>query len=195
MNQRKGLCPGARLSNQRVAGFSVIELLVTLVLIAISLSLAVPSLQQFSANNQVQAASNSIVSGLNMARFNAITTGEETTVCPTADGSSCSDGNWNAGWIVFADEDDDSNADSNELVRIVELEGNIQTSGYANAITFESDGSTSRDSDTVITSCYQHLAISNKCISVTINPFGSILSAEIVASAPDTEAPVGEGTS
>ncbi len=189
MKSSKGLCPRARSTGRRDAGFSVIELLVTLVLLAISVSLAVPSLQQFSANNQVQAAGNSIVSGLNMARFNAITTGEETTICPTANGSSCSEGSWNSGWIVFVDLDDDAAADADELVRIVELEGNIQSSGFANALTFESSGATSRDNDTVITSCYQQLSVSNKCISITINPFGSIVATETKQSIPETETP------
>jgi type IV fimbrial biogenesis protein FimT len=171
----------------RVSGFSVIELLVTLVLIAISVSLALPSLQQFSANNQVQAASNSIVSGLNMARFNAITTGEETTICPSADGQSCSDDSWSSGWIVFADENANSAADDGELVRIVEIEGNILASGFGNALTFDSDGTTLRDSDTVITSCYQHTAVSNKCVTITINPFGSIASAESHHSGTESE--------
>ncbi len=160
------------------AGFSAIELLVALVLMAMSVSLALPSLKQGSAHNQVQAASNSIVSGLNMARFNAIKTGAETTICSTADGSSCSDDSWADGWIVFVDEDNDAVADNSELVRIVMIEGNILASGLEKAITFESDGSTTRDSDTIITSCYQQTSISGKCVSITINPPGGIVSAE-----------------
>ncbi len=170
-----------------ISGFSIIEILITLVLIAISISLALPSLQQFSANNQVQAASNSIVSGLNMARFNAITTGEETTICPSADGQNCSNNSWGNGWIVFTDVNGNSAADTDELVRIVEIEGNIQASGFGNAITFDSDGTTSQGSDTVITSCYQHTAVSSKCVSITINPFGSIASAESSYSEPELE--------
>jgi type IV fimbrial biogenesis protein FimT len=182
----------------RTAGFSVVELLVTLVLIAISVSLALPSLQQFSANNQVQSASTSIVSGLNMARFNAITTGEETTICPSADGSSCSEDSWGDGWIVFTDADGDGTADENELVRIVEIEGNILASGFSESLIFESDGTTTRDSDTVITSCYQHTAVSGKCVNITINPFGSIVSAEAHYSEPEvasTDGPSGGETS
>lgn len=160
------------------AGFSVIELLVTLLLIAISVSLGLPSLQQFSANNQVQAASSSIVSGLNMARFNAITTGEETTICPSANSTSCSTSGWGDGWIVFVDGDGDAVADDAELIRVVEIEGNIVASGFGDAISFESDGSTTRGSDAVITNCYQLPSVSSKCVRITINPFGSIVSAE-----------------
>jgi type IV fimbrial biogenesis protein FimT len=191
MKIRKYSRTGCRLPAGRALGFSVVELLVTLVLLAISVSLALPSLQQFSANNQVQAAGSSIMSGLNMARFNAITTGEETTICPTADGVSCSNGSWSSGWIVFADADTDGAADNDELVRITELEGNIQASGYANALTFESDGSTTRNSDTVITSCYQQLSISNSCMSITVNPFGSISSTETKVSVPTEESTAG----
>ncbi len=187
MNERKGfprrICPMAK----PAAGFSVIELLITLVLIAISVSLALPSLQQFSANNQVQAASNSIVSGLNMARFNAITTGEETTICPSADGATCSNDSWGSGWIVFMDTDGDSAADAAELIRVVEIQGSIAASGFGNAITFESDGSTSRNSDTVIISCYAHESVSSKCISITINPFGSIVSSEATSTGETEE--------
>jgi hypothetical protein len=84
------------------------------------------------------------------------------------------------------DADGDGTADNAELVRIVEIEGNIAASGFGDAISFESDGSTSRNADTVITSCYEHSSVSSKCVNITINPFGSIVSSE----SPQTEVEV-----
>ena len=166
--------PAAGRSFSAHAGFTVIEVLVTLVLAAIVLGVALPSLQQFSANNQVVAASNSIVTGLNFARFNAITTGDDITICPSADGVACSNGNWGRNWIVFNDQDSDNAPDPAEVLKTEAIDTAVDTSGFGQAIVFRSDGVTSLGSNATITSCNAFSEESNKCIDVVVNAFGSI---------------------
>ena len=156
------------------AGFTVIEVLVTLVLLAIVTGLALPSLQQYSANNQVVAASNSIVSGLNFARFNAITSGDDVTICPSANGTTCSAGNWDSNWIVFSDNDADAVPDPAEVLRVAALDSSVAVSGFSQAIVFRSDGITSLGSNATISSCYPVAEVSNKCIDVVVSSFGAI---------------------
>ncbi len=147
---------------------------------AIALAYALPSLQQFSANNQIVATSNSIISGLNYARFLSITTGDEITICPTANGTACADDNWHLGWIVFADADGDSAADADEIVRVLAYESEVAGSGFGAPIVFESDGTTALGSNATITNCFAHSGITEKCIAVVVNAFGAIHSQETV---------------
>ncbi len=59
MEIQNGICP--RFIRASVTGFTVIEFAVTLALIGIGMALALPSLQKLARNNQITAASNSIV--------------------------------------------------------------------------------------------------------------------------------------
>jgi len=158
------------------AGFTVIEFAITLLLVATGLALAIPSLQNLVANNQVTAATNTIVSGLNLARSNAITSGENITICPVGTDGSCSASSWENGWIVFNDADDDSIADSAEIVRVVNLDGDLDASGFDDMIVFRADGTTSLGGEVTITNCYQDSSVSNRCSDVTVSSFGLIQS-------------------
>lgn len=176
MKTWNGFCPSVTRAFE--AGFTVIEFAITLVLVAIGLALAIPSLQNLVANNQVTAAANTIVSGLNLARSNAITSGENITICPVGSDGTCSESNWENGWIVFNDADGDSVADPGEIVRVVNLDGNLDASGFDDNIVFRSDGTTSLGGNVTITNCYQDSNVSNHCSDVTVSAFGLIQSGE-----------------
>ncbi len=160
------------------AGFTIIEILVGLVVAAIVLGLALPSLRELSANNQVVSGSHTIISGLNFARFNAITSGDDTTICPSEDGVSCSNDHWNESWIVFQDANEDGVADAAEVLKTTVLDSSIATSGFGQPIVFRSNGVTTLGSNAVISSCYAHSGVTSKCINITVNAFGAIQSVE-----------------
>lgn len=174
MSRWKGFClPGVR-SWRSHSGFTIIEFMVALALLAIAVGMAVPFLQRFTATNQLVAASNAIVTGLNLARGTAITTGEDITICPSKDGVNCGEDNWDAGWIVFNDRDSDGAADSDEIVRVVALEGDVDQSGFGDTIVFRPNGTTRLGSDATITSCSMAASDSGVCTDVRIKRFGSI---------------------
>lgn len=160
------------------AGFTIFEILITLLLAALTLGIALPSLQTFSANNQIVSASNSIISGLNFARFTAITTGDDITICPSEDGVSCLAESWHRSWIVFNDQNDDSIPDSDEILKTTALDSSVTANGFGQPIVFRANGTTALASDAVITSCYQHSGVTNKCMAITVSAFGSIASTE-----------------
>jgi len=95
--------------NQRTGkGFTLIELMVTVAVAAILLTVGVPSFRDTVENNRLTAAANELVSALNLARSEAIKRGVRVTVCKSADGAGCtSSGDWEQGWIVFTDLDGD----------------------------------------------------------------------------------------
>lgn len=90
-------------------GFTLVELVVAIALLAILTSLAVPSFTETLRGWRRDNATRAFVSSLNLARTEAIKTSRVLVVCPSADGASCSNAtNWNIGWLVFSDDGIDS---------------------------------------------------------------------------------------
>lgn len=73
----------------RQHGFSIYELAITLVVLAILIALASPSMGDFLRRNRVAASTNSLLHAINYARAEALRGGYAVTLCPTADGASC----------------------------------------------------------------------------------------------------------
>jgi type IV fimbrial biogenesis protein FimT len=86
------------------SGFTLIELMITMAIVAILLTVGVPSLKTFMQGNQLIAATNELVSALHVARSEAIKLNKKVTVCASADGKKCANSkDWAQGWIVFVD--------------------------------------------------------------------------------------------
>jgi type IV fimbrial biogenesis protein FimT len=97
-------------------GFSLGEVLTTLSVVGVSLSLVVPSLDDVARDNARASAVNELVGTLHVARAEAITRNGQVAVCPSLDSVKCADAPWNAGWIRFADNDRDQRRDPGEEV-------------------------------------------------------------------------------
>lgn len=80
------------------AGFTLIELMMTVALAAIVLALAAPSLRDLVQNNRVTAHANALAGALALARSEAVRRGGPTSVCADAAG-------WQQGWSVRAGSD------------------------------------------------------------------------------------------
>lgn len=86
--------------NLQQAGFTLLELLVTLALLLTLLLMAVPSMRHLLAENRSIAQVNLLSSGLNFARSEAVSQNEVVTFCKSADGSKCG-GRWRDGQIIL----------------------------------------------------------------------------------------------
>lgn len=91
-------------SNSRpssIAAFTLVELLVTLCVFAILLTLIIPSLRTMILNNRLTSNIDSLVSSLNYARGVALDQALNVAVCPlgTLNSTVCG-ANWSNGWIV-----------------------------------------------------------------------------------------------
>lgn len=86
-------------------GFTLIELMTALTVLAVLLAMSVPSFREFTRNNRVTAAHNDLLTAFTVARSEALKRATPVTVCASTDGATCADiKNWAVGWIVFVDD-------------------------------------------------------------------------------------------
>jgi type IV fimbrial biogenesis protein FimT len=85
----------------RVHGFTLVELLVGVSVLAILMAMAVPSFTASRLNSQLRASANGLVASANLARSEAIKRGGMVRMCVSANGTSCGTGNWRQGWILL----------------------------------------------------------------------------------------------
>lgn len=85
------------------SAFTLIELMVTIAILAIIATLAAPNLSQMLRNNKVNTSSGDILSFLQQSRTEAIRFGKSVTICGSSNGSDCLDANktnWSTGLIA-----------------------------------------------------------------------------------------------
>ncbi len=119
-----------------VRGFTLVELMVTLVVLAIVLSIGVPSFTGMTNRNKLTSASNELVAGLQLARSEAVRRNMRVAVCPSTDGATCAGEDWSQ-LVVFADADADGDVgDDEEVIRNVQVPaGGIQLTPSGNVAT------------------------------------------------------------
>jgi type IV fimbrial biogenesis protein FimT len=84
----------------RAAGFSLIELMVAVSVLAMLLAIGVPTFQNAALGSRLTASANNLVASIQLARSEAIKRNVTVTVCASADGAACG-GGWEQGWIVL----------------------------------------------------------------------------------------------
>ena len=87
-------------------GFTLYELLITMLVIGVVLSVGIPSLRDFSANSRITGTANDLHSSFHLARSEAARAKAPVTICASADPSGaalCDGASFDDGWIVFLD--------------------------------------------------------------------------------------------
>ena len=114
----------------KLRGFTLIELMVTVSIAAIVLTLGVPSYTRMIENNRMSTQTNEFVGFLNLARSEAVKRGTRVTVCKSSDGATCSgSGDWEQGWIVFVDSNNNATADEGAPIAVHSDLGDSSLSG------------------------------------------------------------------
>ena len=129
-------------------GVTIIELAVTLVVLAVLVAVAVPAFTRLLLDTDRATVLSELTAALNLARTEALGRGLPVVVCRSSDAATCGSGSWEEGWLVFVNDDNDSPpvVDGGEEILKVRQESQpayslVPVANYANFITYRADGS------------------------------------------------------
>ncbi len=98
-----------------VRGFSLYELLMTLTLVALVLTLGIPSFGSILANNRLSVEVDALFHAVHLARKASVVRRRVVTICPSYDGINCEPGlDWSMGWMMFVNTDRDQPPDRDD---------------------------------------------------------------------------------
>jgi type IV fimbrial biogenesis protein FimT len=171
----------ARVSFGRARGFTLVELIITLFILAIVLVVALPGFSTLTLSTRLKSYANEVVGSVYLARGEAIKRNAPMTMCITANGTSCAgSGSWAQGWIVRA-------ADGTVIRWQQALGGGYQVTTSPTAgvhtLTFQSSGAT--NPSTAMTICRKTPSVGAQERVVRISAIGrSNVSTTNTASCP-----------
>ncbi len=123
-------------------GFTLVELLITILVASILMAVAVPAFNDFIQNNRITAANNALVSSLAGGRSEAIRRREPVTICSSVNLTGCANSaNWETGWIIFNDTNNSGTIDGADTVlrvwEAIPVGFTMTATGGAQRVTFD----------------------------------------------------------
>jgi len=92
----------------RCLGYTLLELLLTIAVASVALTLAVPSFSALAARQRQQAEINALFHAVHLARKESIVRRRVVSLCPSFDGRRCTPGSdWSGGFLMFENTDRD----------------------------------------------------------------------------------------
>lgn len=99
------------------AGFTLTELMVVIAIVAILMSIGVPSYRYISNSYRISSEVNGLLGDAQFARSEAIKEGQQVVLCTSTDSVTCAGvTTWQVGWIVCVDLNANNTCDAGEPV-------------------------------------------------------------------------------
>ncbi|MCJ7592643.1 MAG: GspH/FimT family pseudopilin [Woeseiaceae bacterium] len=107
------------MKNRTQTGFTLYELLTTMLIVGVVLAFGVPNMQSFRQNSTMTAAANDLHSSFHLARSESGRAKNNITICASADSMAAlptCGGELEAGWVIFEDRNGDITVDAGEPI-------------------------------------------------------------------------------
>lgn len=115
----------------QLRGFTLVELMITIAVMAILAALAAPSFNDALLGNKLGSYANNLVASAYTARSEAIKRNAIITLCASTDGATCATtGGWEQGWIVMCNTNDNATCNTAGTNTIVMLRQSSTTTGF-----------------------------------------------------------------
>ncbi len=155
------------------AGFTLLELMLTIGIAGILLTIGIPSFKYVMTANRASAEINGLLGDMQFARGEAIREGQPVSICASSDGATClGTTTWESGWIVFSGASPPV-PPPGSILKIQRTFSNTDTLTADNAITqvtFSREGFTSSLPGAVTFTLHDSTANAQytRCLSATI---------------------------
>jgi len=102
--------------NAKQAGFTLLELMLTVALLAVVIGFGLPNMQEFVRNSRMSSSANDIITDFNFARSEAVKRRVPVTLCKSQDGAACDDDDTDPfnRWLIFVDDADPALVEGND---------------------------------------------------------------------------------
>ncbi|MDE0952156.1 MAG: GspH/FimT family pseudopilin [Halioglobus sp.] len=174
-----------RRRNKLQSGYTLIELMVTLVIAAILLTVGVPAFKTQMLKSRMSAAATDLLGGMMYAKAESIGRSNFVTLCKSnPEATACiTAGGWEQGWLTFIDADQDGTIDDgDEIIQVHDAVADgmtaLATADLANRITYRPNGLTNLGQTESLVICNENGIADARVITVSLLGKGSILKAK-----------------
>lgn len=138
-------------------GFTAVELMVTVSIVAILAAIAIPSFTSLMAKYRLSNENTSLMLDFVLARGEAVSRSTRVTVCQSSDGLTCAAGGWATGRVTFVDRGAVGSVDAgDEILRVntAIASGDTMSPSAANTfVSYDTTGVPSTNVTLTITTC------------------------------------------
>jgi type IV fimbrial biogenesis protein FimT len=154
-----------------VKGFTLVELMITLVILGIVTTIAVPSYRDFTLNQRVKTATQDLYMTLMLARSEAIKRNGSVIIVKNT--------NWEDGWAITTDSSksySDCVSDSTDCLKIEGDHASIDIANGPTSITYKGTGRLSGGSNVSFDVCDSDLSskVNKRVISIDLSGLPSV---------------------
>jgi type IV fimbrial biogenesis protein FimT len=177
---------------KRQTGFTIVELMLVAAIVAILLSVGVPSYKYITTSYRMSSEVNGLLGDLMYAREEAIKEGQSVTACVSTNGTGCTGtANWQGGWIIFSNPTGAATPAVGTLLRVqAPFTGTTPDTFVANsgisAVTYNREGfaTTAAGFPNTIITLHNPAAQSGFTRCLTISPQGTLNTETAATSVP-----------
>ena len=142
------------------SAFTLLELIITIAIVAIIISIALPSFHHFRAQQEVSQLLTTIRQNVNLSKSLATSYHNNIVMCSSSNLTNCENDQWNKGFIIFNDTNNNKQRENNELLhKVIKTDfryGNLRWNGgsvNSKSIIFQGDTGLPRGSQGNFTYC------------------------------------------